>query len=186
MTEKNKQTTDEKLEANQDEVQDIEETEEAVAEENITEEENHQDTNKKEGEDFENRYIRLSADFSNYKKRSEKEKSEIYKSANSRLITDLLPLIDDFDRALIHKDESNAEAFSNGVEMIMKRFVEILVKEGLEYIDTRDAIFDPSLHHAVMMEQVEGVESGKIIQELQKGYKVSGKVVRPSMVKVAE
>ncbi len=140
----------------------------------------------KEEESFQTKYIRLSADFQNYKKRTEKEKSEIYKSANSRLITELLPLIDDFDRAIAHSGESSKEAFSDGIEMIIKRFSEVLCKEGLEYIETKDAIFDPNLHHAVMAEEVEGVESDKIILELQKGYKVNGKVVRPSMVKVSK
>ncbi len=140
----------------------------------------------KEEESFQTKYIRLSADFQNYKKRTEKEKSEIYKSANSRLITELLPLIDDFDRAIAHSGESSKEAFSDGIEMIIKRFSEVLCKEGLEYIETKDAIFDPNLHHAVMAQEVEGVESGMILQELQKGYKVNGKVIRPSMVKVAD
>lgn len=139
-----------------------------------------------EEESFENKYIRLSADFQNYKKRTEKEKSDLFKSANTRLITELLPLIDDFDRAIAHSSESSRESFSDGMEMIIKRFLEILLKEGLEYIDTTDAVFDPNLHHAVLAEKVEGVESGTILMEMQKGYKVNGKVVRPSMVKVAE
>ncbi len=136
--------------------------------------------------DFESQYIRLSADFQNYKKRSEKEKTEIFKSANARLITDMLPLIDDFDRALSVSENSTKETFIEGIELIIKRFAEILCKEGLEYIDTTDAVFDPNLHHAVMMEPSDEVESGMIIKELQKGYKVNGRVVRPSMVIVAE
>ncbi len=148
--------------------------------------ENEKENEVKETDDFETKYLRLAADFQNFKKRTEKEKSDIFKSANARLITELLPLIDDFDRAIEHSEESSKESFADGIEMIIKRFAEILCKEGLEYIDVKDAMFDPNLHHAVMMEEVEGEESGKILQELQKGYKVNGKVIRPSMVKVSE
>lgn len=157
---------------------------EACREQAETKEELEQEDADKD--EFEAKYIRLSADFQNYKRRSEKEKSEIYKSANAKLITELLPLIDDFDRAIAHAEDSGKEAFADGMEMIIKRFAEILFKEGLEYIETKDAMFDPNLHHAVLMEKAEGVESGRILSEMQKGYKVNGKVIRPSMVKVAE
>ncbi len=140
----------------------------------------------KQEEELEKRFIRLQADFSNYKKRAEKEKQDIYKSAGARVISSMLPVIDDFERAIAHADESGKEAFIDGIKLIMKNFNEALVKEGLEYIDVKDADFDPNLHHAVMLEEVEGVESGKVIMEIQKGYKVSGKVVRPSMVKVSQ
>lgn len=137
-------------------------------------------------EELEKKFLRLQADFSNYKKRVEKEKLDIYKSAGSRLISNLLPVIDDFERAISHVDESSKEAFKDGINLIMKSLNEVLVKEGLEYIDVKDADFDPNLHYAVMTEEVEGIEPGKIIVEVQKGYKVSGKVIRPSMVKVSK
>ncbi len=187
MAEENKLSPDEEEIVSDD----IEHAEEDSAEkceelENLASEENAEENKKEEKDDFETKYLRLAADFQNFKKRTEKEKSDIFKSANARLITELLPLIDDFDRAIEHAEESSKESFANGIEMIIKRFAEILCKEGLEYIDVADAMFDPNLHHAVMMEQVEGEESGKILQELQKGYKVNGKVIRPSMVKVAD
>ncbi len=163
-----------------------EKTNSKESEDEASKDEKEEKEEKEEKDSFETQYIRLSADFQNYKKRIEKEKSEIFRSANTRLITDLLPLIDDFDRALAHSSESDTKAFSDGIELIIKRFAEILCKEGLEYIDTTDAMFDPNLHHAVMMEASDEAESGKILQELQKGYKVNGKVIRPSMVKVAE
>ncbi len=192
MTEENKKdeldSLDEKDEESLDESSEVEleeSIEEIEKEQSDSKDESNEESNE-EKDSFETMYVRLSADFQNYKKRSEKEKSEIYKSVNARLITDLLPLIDDFDRAIEHAEESSKESFQDGIQMIIKRFAEILCKEGLEYIDTEDADFDPNLHHAVMMEKVEGVESGKIVLELQKGYKVNGKVVRPSMVKVVE
>lgn len=139
-----------------------------------------------EDAEFEKRFARLQADFSNYKKRVEKEKQDIFKSASSRIITSILPVLDDLDRALAHSDDTAKAGLSSGLALIAKSLNEILAKEGLEYIDVKDAEFNPNIHHAVMMEEVEGVESGKVIQEVQKGYKVNGKVVRPSMVKVSQ
>lgn len=130
------------------------------------------------------KYLRLQAEFMNYKKRVEKEKSDIYKNASVKLITDLLPVLDDFDRALAHADDANT--FMDGMKLIVKRFEECLKKEGLEVIETVNIDFDPNYHHAVLMEETDRVESGKIFEEVQKGYKVNGKVIRPAMVKVAK
>lgn len=130
------------------------------------------------------KYLRLQAEFINYKKRVEKEKSEIYKNASAKLITDLLPVLDDFDRALAHTDDTNS--FKDGIGLIVKRFEDCLKKEGLEVIETLNIDFDPNYHHAVLMEETDQVESGKIFEEVQKGYKVNGKVIRPAMVKVAK
>lgn len=130
------------------------------------------------------KYLRLQAEFMNYKKRVEKEKSDIYKNASVKLITNLLPVLDDFDRALAHAEDANT--FMDGMKLIVRRFEDCLKKEGLEVIETLNIDFDPNYHHAVMMEETDGVESGKIFEEIQKGYKVNGKVIRPAMVKVAK
>lgn len=130
------------------------------------------------------KYLRLQAEFMNYKKRVEKEKSDIYKNASVKLITNLLPVLDDFDRALAHADDANT--FMDGMKLIVRRFEDCLKKEGLEVIETLNIDFDPNYHHAVMMEETDEVESGKIFEEVQKGYKVNGKVIRPAMVKVAK
>lgn len=130
------------------------------------------------------KYLRLQAEFMNYKKRVEKEKSDIYKNASVKLITNLLPVLDDFDRALAHADDANT--FMDGMKLIVRRFEDCLKKEGLEVIETLNIDFDPNYHHAVMMEETDEVESGKIFEEIQKGYKVNGKVIRPAMVKVAK
>lgn len=130
------------------------------------------------------KYLRLQAEFMNYKKRVEKEKSEIYKNASAKLIADLLPVLDDFDRALAHAGDANT--FMDGMKLIVRRFEDCLKKEGLEVIETVNSEFDPNFHHAVMMEETDVVESGKIFEEVQKGYKVNGRVIRPAMVKVAK
>lgn len=134
----------------------------------------------------EQKFMRLSADFANYKRRTEKEKLEIYKSANERLIQALLPVIDNMERALGHAQESSKEAFVNGVEMVFKNMMDVMQKEGLQAIDALDQPFDHNLHHAVMTEPKEGYDSDFVIGVLQKGYQLGDKVIRPAMVKVSE
>ncbi len=185
MAEENKLSPEQEEVLSEDTENNEDNTEECVEETETDTQAKTEENETKEKDDFETKYLRLAADFQNFKKRTEKEKSDIFKSANTRLITELLPLIDDFDRAIEHAEESSKESFADGIELIIKRFAEILCKEGLEYIDVADAMFDPNLHHAVMMEESD-LESGKIIRELQKGYKVNGKVARPSMVVVSE
>lgn len=134
----------------------------------------------------EQRFLRLSADFANYKRRSEKEKLDIYKNANERLIQSLLPVIDNIERALSHSEESSKESFVSGVEMVFKNMIEVMSKEGLKAIDALDQPFDHNLHHAVMTESKEGYDSDYVIGVLQKGYQLGEKVIRPAMVKVSE
>ncbi len=161
--------------------------EETKAEE-VNEKENASEQSEKkdaEEEALEQKFIRLSADFQNYKRRTEKEKSDIYKSANAALITSLIPIIDDFERAFSHADESDKEAFLSGMEMIFKNLMDVLQKEGLEKIEAFGEKFDPNFHHAVMTEESDEFESEHVTAELQKGYKLKEKVLRPSMVKVS-
>lgn len=129
------------------------------------------------------RYIRLMADFQNYKRRTEKEKSDIYAYANEKIVSELLDVIDNFERALDHGE--NDENFVTGMTNIFKMFRAVLEKCGLEEIESLGIEFDPNFHNAVMTEDNDEVESGHISSVLQKGYKLNGKVIRPSMVKVA-
>ena len=133
--------------------------------------------------DSESSLKRLRADFENYRRRTTKEKEEIGAVVCQEIIKDMLPLLDNFERAL-STDAQNSEKFREGVEMICKQFVEILKKHGLEPIETKDAPFDPNFHQAVMREENPDLEDDTISAELQKGYMVKGKVIRPSMVKV--
>jgi molecular chaperone GrpE len=136
--------------------------------------------------EMELRFLRLSADFTNFKKRSEKEKSDIYRNANEKLMIELLPVIDNFERAFSHSEGSSKEAFIDGITMIFKSFVDVLGKEGLKAIEAEGEAFDPNSHHAVISEASTDHESETVTAVLQKGYKLNDKVIRPAMVKVAQ
>lgn len=133
-------------------------------------------------EDGDAKYLRLMADFQNYKKRVEKEKTDLYSYANEKLVTELLAVLDNFERALAHED--SGDGFKEGMEMIFKQLMDVLEKSGLAEIAALGEDFDPNFHNAVMTEETEEYESGKVSGVLQKGYTLNGKVIRPSMVKV--
>lgn len=129
------------------------------------------------------KYMRLMADFQNFKRRTEKEKGDIYAFANEKLIGELLNVIDNFERALA---AGNAEdSFVQGMEMILKQLLGVLEKAGASEIKALGEDFDPNYHNAIMMEDTAEYESGKVSGVLQKGYILNNKVIRPSMVKVA-
>ena len=128
------------------------------------------------------KYLRLMADFQNYKKRVEKEKSDIYTYANEKLITDFLTVIDNFERALEH--ECADESYAEGMKLIFGQFIGALEKAGLEEIKALGEDFDPMFHNAVMMDSNDAYESNKVTNVMQKGYMLNKKVIRPSMVMV--
>ena len=127
---------------------------------------------------------RLQADFTNYRNRTEKEKQSIYDYASEGLITKLLPIIDNLERALA--TEKKEDAFFEGVQLIYQEVLALLKKEGLERFDPKEEKFDPNFHHAVFLEDSDSVESEHIIETFQVGYKLKDKVIRPAMVKVAK
>ena len=129
------------------------------------------------------KYMRLMADFQNHKKRTEKEKSDIYSYANEKMATELLTVLDNFERALDH--ECSDDGFKEGMDMIFKQLFDALGKAGLAEIPALGEEFDPNFHNAVMTEDTDEYESGKVSGVLQKGYTLNGKVIRPTMVKVA-
>lgn len=144
------------------------------------------ETNEKYDE-LNNRYLRLQADFINYKKRNEKEKESIYTYAKSAIISDCLNALDNFERAFSTIDEDFKEnSFYKGIEMVYKQMLEALSKNGMEEIEALNSKFDPTFHYAVMQEESEDIEPDTVIDVLQKGYKISDKVIRPSMVKVSK
>ena len=118
----------------------------------------------------------------NYKRRAEKEKSDIYAYANEKIVSELLNVIDNFDRAL--QLECADKRYAEGMEMIFKQFYDVLGKAGLEEIIAEGEDFNPNFHNAVMTEDNPDFESGKVTDVLQKGYLLNKKVIRPSMVKV--
>ena len=134
-------------------------------------------------EESDARYLRLMADFQNYKKRVEKEKKDLYSYANEKIIIELLSVLDNFERAL--EQETEGDGFKEGMEMIFKQLGDVLEKSGLAEIAALGEDFDPNFHNAVMTEETEEYESGKVSGVMQKGYTLNGKVIRPSMVKVA-
>lgn len=138
-----------------------------------------------EDEELNVKYLRLAADFQNFRRRVEKEKSDIYAYANEKIVIELLAVIDNFERALEHSVEG-AEAFSEGMGKIFKQLKGVLEKSGVEEIPAIGEDFDPNFHHAVLTENTAEYESGKVSCVLQKGYLLNTKVIRPAMVKVAE
>lgn len=138
----------------------------------------------KQDDDLNTKYIRLMADFQNFRKRTEKQKSEIHAYANEKIVLELIQVMDNFERALMMKCE-NEKGFKEGMEMIFVQLKDVLKNTGVTEIEAYDVEFDPNFHNAVMMEDTDKVESGKVSEVLQKGYILNGKVVRPSMVKVA-
>ncbi|MED3571566.1 nucleotide exchange factor GrpE [Cytobacillus praedii] len=136
-------------------------------------------------EEAENRYFRLQADFENSRRRArlDLEASEKYRAQS--LITNLLPAIDNFERALqMEADSEQAKSILQGMEMVYRSLLEALKNEGAEPIEAVGKEFDPHVHQAVMQVEVEGFDSNHVVEEFQKGYILKDRVIRPSMVKV--
>ena len=127
--------------------------------------------------------LRLQADFENFRRRTSKEKDELAAVVTQGVMKDMLPLLDNFERAMA-AETTDMETFQKGVEMIFTQFQEVLKKNGLEHIETEGKKFDPNFHQAVMRVQNDELEDDDIAKELQKGYMVKGRVIRPSMVQV--
>lgn len=134
--------------------------------------------------DFENRLLRLQADFANYKKRVEKEKSEIYQYGTEKFALELLTIIDGLERALLSQNQEKENSFYEGIQLVLKQFIEMLDKHGIKEIEALNTPFDLKYHHAVMKEESD-VESNMVIEVYQKGYIIHNKVLRPAMVKVS-
>jgi molecular chaperone GrpE len=130
-------------------------------------------------------YLRKLAEFDNYRKRTEKEREELRRTAAEGIIRELLPVVDNFERALQHAGDSDSEAFHQGVEMISRQLWDMLEREGLEAVNPEGEQFEPELHEAV--HRVEGTEhqTGTVVSVLAKGYTLSGRLIRPAMVGVA-
>lgn len=137
-----------------------------------------------EAENNLSRAIRLQADYENLRRRSRQEREDLLKFGSEQLIKNLLPVLDNFDRALASAG-NGGEQFISGVEMIKRQLGEVLTNEGLEAIPATGETFDPNLHEAVMQVEDTGEAENTVVEELRKGYYFNGKVIRASMVKVA-
>ena len=184
-------TTEEKNENLQEEVveesvENAEETAEVVEEK--TAEELLQEKIEKleeEAKASEDKYLRLYAEFENFKRRKnqEIETNNIYKS--QKVITEILPSLDNLERALqVDSDNEEVKALRKGVEMVYEGILNVLKTEGVEEVETENVQFDPNIHHAVMQGEESDKESGVILDTFQKGYKLKDRVIRPAMVKV--
>lgn len=186
--------TEEELESCQEAEVEAEETE-STSEEAEGEEKKSRLFGKKEKKDkkdqqieeLSDRLMRQMAEFDNFRKRTDREKSQMFDAGASTMIEKLLPVIDDMERGLAAMTESEKEtAFAKGVEMIYKKLCTILNDNGITAIEAVGKEFDPNFHNAVMQMPSEEFESGFVVQELQKGYMYKEKVIRHSMVMVAE
>lgn len=167
-----------------------EKAEEAETEAGEAEEQSEEDAVKKGEEEAKKaeeaeseRYMRLMAEFQNYKRRAAKEKTDTLQYANEKIVAELLPVLDNFERAL-STETDDLEGYAKGMQLIFDQLKKALENAGLEEISAMDEPFDHNVHNAVMTENLEEKDDGIITKVLQKGYKLRDKVVRPSMVAV--
>ena len=191
--EKSEETAEAEAEENTAEAAENEKSAETAAEESeeseTSEEAGGGKKDKKDLEiaDLKDRLIRQMAEFDNYRKRTDKEKKQNYEIGASDIIVKILPVIDNFERGLagLTEEEKNG-SFAQGIEMIYKQFMKTLEDLGVTPIEAVGKEFDPMLHNAVMQQPSEEYESGTVMQELQKGYMYQERVIRHSMVMVAQ
>lgn len=142
---------------------------------------------KGKNEELNDKYTRLVAEFDNYKKRTDKEYISLIQNANEKLITDLLPVVDDLERSLDHlKEENDFEVMLNGFQLIHKNLFSLLEKQGLKPMKSIGEEFDPEKHDALMQVENDDVKSNKVVDEHLKGYLFNDKVIRHAQVVVSK
>jgi molecular chaperone GrpE len=140
----------------------------------------------RERDAYRDQLLRARADFDNYRKRVERDRAQTIARASEDALRDILPIVDDLERALAADPGPDSGSFHQGVQMIYKQMLDMLARRGLEPIDTIGQDFDPNIHEAVAYEPSAGRREGEIIGELRKGYRIGDRLVRPSMVRVAQ
>jgi molecular chaperone GrpE len=140
----------------------------------------------KEATDNYDKYLRAVADLDNYKKRAIRDKADIIKYGNEDVIKDILPFVDSLDRASEHADSSDVQAFKEGIKLIQEQLLSCLKKHGVEKIDSVGLDFDPNFHEAMMQVESEEHAENKVVNEVQKGYLLNGRLLRPSKVCVCK
>jgi molecular chaperone GrpE len=136
-----------------------------------------------ENQQLRDRYLRTLADYENFRKRNEREKADFFKHALGAVLKDILPVLDNFDRALDHAEEG--DDFHKGVLLIYKQLFDVLQRHGLGPIDETGVHFDPNIHEAVIREEDDSVPNHTVTTVLQKGYFLHDRLLRPALVKVA-
>ncbi|MFO7568303.1 MAG: nucleotide exchange factor GrpE [Smithellaceae bacterium] len=142
----------------------------------------------KEKEALENydRYMRTLADLDNYRKRAAREKADTLKYGKEDVIRDILPFVDSLDRALDHTDSQDAQAFRDGIALIQDQLLCCLKKHGVEKIESAGAVFDPNFHEALMQVDSADHQDNQVVSEMEKGYLLNGRLIRPSRVCVCK
>lgn len=135
-------------------------------------------------QDLMDKFMRLQADFANYKRRTEAQKTEYVELGVKKIVNDLLPVLDNFERALDSVGEKDSTY--DGILMIKDQLTDVLKKEGIVEMKALGEEFDPTYHHAVLTEDSDEYDSGYVIEVLQKGYLINDKTLRPAMVKVSQ
>ncbi|MHD0397574.1 nucleotide exchange factor GrpE [Staphylococcus simulans] len=194
MTEKDQSVNNEEVAENEDatvnsnteeDTQSTENTENVQDGSEENQEENEIQQLKDELKEQEEKYLRLYAEFENYKRRIQNENQTLKTYQAQSVLTDILPTIDNIERALqIEGDDESFKSLQKGVQMVYESLLRALEENGLEKIEALGQQFDPNFHQAVMQDNDDSYESGEVTQELQTGYKLKERVLRPSMVKV--
>ncbi|MDP2681249.1 MAG: nucleotide exchange factor GrpE [Deltaproteobacteria bacterium] len=141
----------------------------------------------KEAEAAFDKFLRACADLENYKKRAEKEKGELISFSNERFIKEVLPVVDNLERAIDHiEDESDLAAVKDGIKLVLDNLLAVLKKFGVEAASAMGDKFDPTRHEAISQEEILNSDPGTIIKEFHKGYYLNGRLLRPAMVVIAK
>ena len=144
------------------------------------------DALQKERDDLYDRLLRKTAEFDNFRKRVERDRKDMVEWAAADVISDVLSIVDDFDRALAADAPPEAQAYKSGLELIQRQLAEMLKKRGVTPVEALGADFDPHLHQAVAYEEVAGAREGEVVGVMAKGYKLGERLLRPALVKVAK
>lgn len=144
------------------------------------------DALQKERDDLYDRLLRKTAEFDNFRKRVERDRKDMIDWAAADVISDVLSVADDFDRALAAPLPPEANSFKAGLELIQRQLAEVLKKRGVTAVDALGADFDPHLHQAVAYEEVPHAREGEVVEVMAKGYKLGDRLLRPALVKVAK
>ena len=140
----------------------------------------------KERDEFYDRLLRKTAEFDNFRKRVERDRKDMIEWAAADVLSDLLAIVDDFDRALAAEAPPEAQTYKAGLELIQRQLADLLKKRGVTVIEAIGADFDPHLHQAVAYEEVAGAREGEVVGVMAKGYKLGDRLLRPAIVKVAK
>ena len=144
------------------------------------------DALQRERDDLYDRLLRKTAEFDNFRKRTERERREFAEWAAAELINDVLAVVDDFDRALGVAAPPEAAKYREGIELIHRQLTDLLRKRGVQPVETTGADFDPTVHQAVAYDESPGARDGEVVAELRRGYRLGERLLRPALVRVAK